>query len=199
MAESQTVFQSLASSYLERLNTCFTPEILNKVEHLSNDLFKAWTKKRNVFICGNGGSAANALHLANDFHYGIGSYANEPNIPGLRVEALPSNTAVMTCLANDIGYENIYSHQLEVKANPDDLLILLSGSGNSSNIVNAAIASREIGMCSHAIVAFDGGHCKELIENCIHCSINDMQIAEDTQLIIGHICMQFLCKKKFIK
>ena len=82
--------------------------------------------RRNVYICGNGGSAANAIHIANDFHYGIGACGPGSKLPGLRIEALPSNTGVITCLANDTGYENIYAHQLEVKSQKDDILIVLS-------------------------------------------------------------------------
>ena len=88
--------------------------------------------------------------------------------------------------------ENIFSHQLEVKANAGDLLIALSGSGNSPNIVNALTTASHLKMSSYAIVAFDGGRCKELADQTIHFEIHDMQIAEDTQLIIGHLCMQWL-------
>ena len=192
MASSESIFQSSAFSYLERLNNCFTPEIIGKIEQLSHDLKKAWEERRQVFICGNGGSAANALHMANDFHYGIGACGPGPKIPGLKVEALPANTGIITCLANDTGYENIFAHQLEVKANPKDLLIVLSGSGNSPNVVNALTKAQQLGMHSYAIVAFKGGKARELADYPIHFAIDDMQIAEDTQLIIGHLCMQWL-------
>ena len=114
----------------------------------------------------------------------------------MRVEALPANTGIITCLANDTGYENIYSNQLKVRANQDDILIALSGSGNSGNIVNAIKTARDLGMRSVAILAFDGGQCKELADLSIHFPINDMQLAEDTQLIIGHLCMQWLNSHK---
>ena len=77
------------------------------------------------------------MHMANDFHFGIGSCGPGPKLPGLRVDALPANAGVITCLANDTGYDNIYSHQLEVKGRQGDLLIVLSGSGNSANVVRA--------------------------------------------------------------
>ena len=142
------------------------------------------------------GSAANALHIANDLHYGIGACGSAPIIPGMRVDALPSNTGIITCLANDTGYENIYSNQLKVKANEDDILLALSGSGNSSNIINAINAAKDQKMKTVAVLAFDGGVCKDLADLVIHCPINDMQIAEDTQLIIGHLCMQWLNSHK---
>ena len=185
-------FHCFAFDYLERLRNCFVPEIIEKVEQLSHDLKNAWEERRQVFICGNGGSAANAIHIANDFHYGIGACGVGPKIPGMNVEALPANTGIITCLANDTGYENIFAHQLEVKANPKDLLIVLSGSGNSPNIVKALTTAQQLNMYTYAIVAFSGGRCKELAGRAIHFPINDMQIAEDTQLIIGHMCMQWL-------
>jgi len=185
-----------AQDYLQRLQESFNDEIFEAVEDLADSLLQAWIEGRYVFICGNGGSAANAIHMANDFNYGIGACGQMPNIPGLRVEALPANTSIITCVANDTGYDNIFAHQLEVKARPKDLLIVLSGSGNSSNVVRAIETASVIGLRSYAIVAFRGGLCKELANKTIHFPINDMQIAEDTQLIIGHICMQWLNKNK---
>ena len=185
-------FSTSANHYLNQLINSYTPNILIEIERLANQLYECWSNKSQVFICGNGGSAANALHLANDFHYGIGACGPGPKVAGLRVEALPANIGILTCLANDTGYENVYSHQLITKANQGDLLIVLSGSGNSPNVVNALITGRELGMRSSAIVAFSGGRCKELADQVIHFPINDMQIAEDTQLIIGHLCMQWL-------
>ena len=118
----------------------YTQDLKQGLDSLSHDtinqlvgaLFDLWLTRKRLFICGNGGSAGNAIHIANDFTYGI-----NPHGLALDVEALPANSAVMTCLANDIGYQNVFSHQLKVKAQAGDILIVLSGSGNSDNIVNA--------------------------------------------------------------
>ena len=197
--EQESGFVQGAENYLERLSRVFELAHLKGIEQLANDLHKAWVNGNQVFICGNGGSAANALHLANDFHYGIGACGNPPILPGLRVQALSANQGIITCLANDIGYENVYAHQLEVKATSSDLLIALSGSGNSENIVRALKHAKNRNIKSHAILAFNGGKCMEIADNAIHFSINDMQIAEDTQLVIGHICMQWLNANKPLK
>jgi len=141
-----------------------------------------------LYICGNGGSAANAMHLANDFTFGI-----SPDGNSIKVEALPANSSVITCLANDIGYENIFSHQLKVKANSSDLLLVLSGSGNSANIISALAQARNIGMKTIAILGFDGGIANKHTDLSFHIPVMDMQISEDSQLIIGHIIMQSLC------
>lgn len=192
----QSSFACTAKNYLDSLHSCFNPEVLAAVESMAVEIRQAWVDGRNVFICGNGGSAANAMHIANDFHYGIGACGAGPSVPGLRIEALPANAGVITCLANDTGYDNIYAHQLQVKGNPGDLLIVLSGSGNSPNIVKALEMASEQQMKSFAILAFSGGRCLELAKVPIHFAIDDMQIAEDTQLVVGHLCMQWLNRNK---
>ena len=196
MTLAQTSFALQAQSYLQRLQGCFSAQNLDAVESLAQALRQAWVDGRQVFICGNGGSAANALHMANDLHYGIGACGPGPKLPGLRVEALPANSGVITCLANDTGYDNIYAHQLEVKARAQDLLIALSGSGNSANVIRALETATNLSMKSFAIVAFTGGRCRELADVAIHFAVDDMQIAEDTQLVVGHLCMQWLNANK---
>ncbi|MDC0165842.1 SIS domain-containing protein [Synechococcus sp. AH-558-M21] len=196
MTVIQSSFAVAAGAYLQNLQGCFSNEVLEAVETLAAELRQAWVEGRNVYICGNGGSAANAMHMANDFHYGIGACGPSPKLPGLRVEALPANAGVITCLANDTGYDNIYSHQLQVKGRKGDLLIVLSGSGNSANVGRALETAGALGMRSFAIVAFSGGRCLELADVPIHFAIDDMQIAEDTQLVVGHLCMQWLNKNK---
>ena len=193
---STSLFKTSAFAYVDRLQGCFNKINLEATEHLANELRKAWIDARNVYICGNGGSAANAIHIANDLHYGIGACGPGKKLPGLRIEALPANAGVITCLANDTGYENIYAHQLEVKAQKDDILIALSGSGNSLNITKALFTANGIGMQTYAILAFTGGKSKEIAKTVIHFEINDMQIAEDTQLMVGHLCMQWLNSHK---
>ena len=123
-----------------------------------------------------------------DFIYGAGLR----NGGGLRAEALSANAAVLTCLANDMGYDNVFSEQIKIKGNPGDILIILSGSGDSKNVVNAIKTGNAIGMKTFAILGFSGGLCKEIAQYPIHFRIDDMQIAEDIQLVIGHICMQWL-------
>jgi len=159
---------------------------------LARLLWDCWENSRQVFICGNGGSAGNAAHLANDFLYGVSKTYGE----GLRVNALSCNASVLTCLANDKGYEEIFSHQVAVLGETGDVLIVLSGSGNSPNILRALEAAREKGMTSVAVVGFSGGTAKTLADISIHFEIDDMQISEDMQLVVGHMVMQFLYANK---
>ena len=194
--EKKTNFKQKIHDYLGKIRDSFNDEIINQINLLSNDLLKVWEEKKVVYICGNGGSAANAIHIANDLIFGAGACGDGPLIEGLRVEALSANGAVMTCIANDISYEEIFSTQIKTKGNDGDLLIVLSGSGNSKNIINAVKASKSLGVKSYAILGYDGGICKYEADEAIHFKINDMQIAEDCQLIVGHICMQFLNSNK---
>ena len=101
--------------------------------YLAESLSDLRDREAQVFICGNGGSAVNAIHLANDFLYGVAKNSKT----GLRVEALSANVSVLICLANDIDYSEIYSYQLKTKGEAGDLLIVLSGSGNSPNVFQA--------------------------------------------------------------
>jgi D-sedoheptulose 7-phosphate isomerase len=175
-------------SYVSRLAAALAMPAIEQVEVLARSFEEAWSSKHTIYLCGNGGSAGNAIHLANDFTYGAGVKRGI----GLRVEALSANAAVLTCLANDIGYENIFSEQLRVKANPGDVLVVFSGSGNSPNVVNALKMGNDLGMTTFAILGYSGGKCKELAQHPIHFAVDDMQIAEDLQLIIGHMVMQYL-------
>ncbi len=157
-------------------------------EMLRDALSEAWKEKRGVFIAGNGGSAGNANHWANDFVYPVSKKIGS----GLRFQSLASNPAVLTCLGNDEGYDKVFSAQLEVHASPGDVLIVLTGSGNSPNILEALKAAKRIGMRSFAVLGFSGGAALKLADVSIHFHVNDMQLAEDFQLILGHLLMRTL-------
>lgn len=180
--------QQLFADYSSRLQTVLATSDWSAVEQLAADMKLCWQEGRRIFLCGNGGSAGNAIHLANDFLYGIAKRSGG----GLKVMALSANSAVITCLANDIGYDHIFSEQLAVQAQKGDLLIALSGSGNSPNIVRVIEQAKKMGVKSYAVLGFSGGKCKQLADVPIHFPVNDMQIAEDLQIIVGHMLMQWL-------
>lgn len=181
--------QKNIKEYTEKLSRALCSDAMHQIPLLWGALRDAWQSGRCVYLCGNGGSAGNAIHLANDLLYGAGVRSGA----GLRVEALSANSAVLTCLANDIGYDEIYAEQIKVKANRGDVLIVLSGSGNSLNVVKALEVGNALGMSTFAVLGFTGGVCKSIAQHPIHFDVDDMQIAEDLQLIVGHICMQWLC------
>jgi D-sedoheptulose 7-phosphate isomerase len=180
------------ADYSRRLQATLASADWSGVGKLAEELLDCWQTGRRVFMCGNGGSAGNAIHLANDFLYGI---SKKPG-SGLRVTALPANPAVIMALANDEGYDHVFSMQLAVLAEPGDVLIVCSGSGNSPNILRALECAREMGLRSYAVLGFSGGKAKQLADVPIHFAVDDMQISEDMQMIVGHMLMQWLYNRR---
>ena len=175
-------------AYGRRLHDALNGGPIDAIAELARTLATSLTERRQVFIVGNGGSAGNAIHLANDFLYGMGL----PQRVGLRVEALAANPSIMTCLANDISYDEVFAEQLRIKGSAGDVLIVLSGSGNSPNVVRALETANAMNMKTFALLGYSGGKCRALAQVPIHFSVDDMQVAEDLQLVVGHICMQWV-------
>jgi len=131
-----------------------------------------------VFICGNGGSSAIASHISNDLQ----------KMAKIRTICLSDNIPLITAYANDEHYKYIFSRQLETLAKKEDTLIVLSGSGNSENILEALSCAKQIGMNIVCLIGMDGGKVKQLYKNETILHINtDMQKSEEIFLIIGHI------------
>ncbi|HYR36438.1 MAG TPA: SIS domain-containing protein [Burkholderiales bacterium] len=188
MKPSEALPQAHFAGYASRLSQVLGEASWDGVEALARELLECWQHGRQVFLCGNGGSAGNAMHLANDFLYGISKTFGS----GLKVNALPANASVLTCLGNDCGYDQIFAMQLAVQAAKGDVLIVLSGSGNSPNIVKALEQAKKMGVRSYAVLGYGGGKAKALADVPIHFTVDDMQLAEDLQLIVGHMIMQWL-------
>jgi D-sedoheptulose 7-phosphate isomerase len=182
----------LFSDYSRRLSALLEGSDWTPVERLAYELRDCWQTGRQVFFCGNGGSGGNANHLANDFLYALSKMPGS----GLRVHSLSANPSVITCLANDEGYEQVFSLQLAVLAHKGDVLITFSGSGNSPNVLKALEEARKIGMTSYAVLGYSGGKAKALADVPIHFAIDDMQIAEDAQMAVGHMLMQWLYRQR---
>jgi D-sedoheptulose 7-phosphate isomerase len=178
----------LFSDYTSRLGAALQDFDWSPVERLAFELLDCWQTGRQVFLAGNGGSGANADHLSNDFLYPLSKTPGS----GMRVRSLSATPSIITCLANDEGYDKVFSLQLAVLARKGDVLIVLSGSGNSPNIIRALQEAKKIGMTSYAMLGCSGGKAKFLADVAIHFRINDMQISEDAQMIVGHMLMQWL-------
>lgn len=184
--EEQT--PAFIANYARTLDSVWRGRNWSDVVFLVDTLRRCWRENRQVFLCGNGGSAANAIHLANDLLYGVDKSSGQ----GLRVTALPANAAVLTCLANDIAYEDVFAQQLSVLAQPGDVLLAFSGSGNSPNIVKALTRAKELRVTTFAILGFTGGRALGLADHPIYFPVHDMQVAEDLQMMVGHMAMQSL-------
>lgn len=185
--------ENLFTNYSNVLTETLLREDWRNVHSLARRIVKVKTSDNRILLCGNGGSAANATHIANDLLYAVTGGTGH----GLDVMSLNCNSAVVTCLANDVSYQNVFSEQIKVFGRSEDLLIVLSGSGNSENIIQALKTARALGMHSAGIFGFDGGKCLSLTDFPIHFSVNDMQIAEDIQLIVGHMIMKYVKAELF--
>ena len=177
------IFSANIVLYLEEMTSLLKNIDVDSVAQLRDALYCCWRKKKTVFLIGNGGSEANATHLANDLIYGLGKMNNNR---GLRAISLSSNASISTAIANDEGYEFVYSKQLETLAEAGDLLLVFSGSGNSKNIISCLKAARKMGVKTAGFLGFDGGASQKLLDICIHTQTYNMQLSEDLQIILGH-------------
>lgn len=153
-----------------------------------NVLENARVNGKRVFICGNGGSASTASHFECDFNKGI-SYDQEVKYD---FECLSDNVPMMMAIANDVGYDEIFVTPLKNKLKTGDILIGISGSGNSENIVRAINYANEIGAITVGITGYCGGRVKELSKYNLHVDIDNMQIVEDIHLMLNHMMMFIL-------
>jgi D-sedoheptulose 7-phosphate isomerase len=149
----------------------------------------AWLRGRQVITCGNGGSAMTALHFINDWSKSISRH----NGRSFRGRTLLDNIGTLTAYANDLSYDDIFSEQLRHTAEPGDVVIAISGSGNSENIVRAVVVANEMGCETVGLCGFNGGKLRHLAKHVLWVDIDDMQISEDLHAIFGHIVMQRLC------
>lgn len=164
---------------------------LDAVNSVINILEEARLSGRHIFICGNGGSAATASHYCCDFNKGV----SETQEQKYHFECLNDNIPTMMAVANDISYDEIFRFPLRNKMTPSDILIGISGSGNSRNVVNAMEYAKSIGGTTIAIVGYSGGRLREIADHCIHVQIDHMQIAEDLHMILDHMMMSVLSQQ----
>ncbi len=146
---------------------------------------------KQIFFCGNGGSAATASHFANDI--AIGTRSKEKPFKAI---SLTDNIAIMTAVANDYGYEHIFTKQLEVLFTPGDLVVGISASGNSANVVNALEYANDNQGISFAITGFDGGKMKEISAHHIHVETSKGEYGpvEDIHMVLDHLVGNFLMR-----
>lgn len=145
----------------------------------------AYEREGTIYIFGNGGSASTASHLANDFNKGISEYVEKK----FRVICLNDNVATLMSISNDISYEECFRFQLRNKLKKEDLVVGISGSGNSANVLNAVAYAKEQGVETVAFCGFSGGKLKDLADISFHVKLNNMQIVEDVHLILNHLLM----------
>ncbi len=174
-----TVQKSLAQIPAERLDQALA---------LLNDALRG---NKRIYVCGNGGSAAIADHLCCDWTKGTFI----PGQPALKTHSLVANNALMTALGNDYGYEKTFSTQVEIYGESGDVLVAISSSGNSPNIVGAVEAARSKGLKVLGLSGFSGGKLALLSDVSLHAPFDNYGLVEDCHQILMHVLSQYLVRQ----
>jgi len=180
-----------ARRYVQHLNEvlrAIDPEAIARFVHI---LLESRARGTTVYFIGNGGSASTASHFANDLAIGTNSY-----VQPFRVVSLTDNQAILTALANDFGYEEVFVRQLQVIGKPGDVLVAISASGNSPNLIRAMEYAASAGIKTVAFTAFDGGRMKQIADDGIHVPTSPKEYgpAEDAHMVLDHLVGAYLIR-----
>ena len=173
------------TEYLEREIETIRELDVEEINRALNLLQTAFENENTVYIFGNGGSASTASHYQNDFNKGISEHTEKK----FRFQCLNDNIATVMAIANDIGYEEIFRFQLKGRLQPGDVIVAISGSGNSANVLNAVEYAKSHGNPVIGITGFDGGKLKTVSNVSLQVPIKSMQITEDIHMIFDHLMM----------
>lgn len=190
----KTTIKGFSKSYLEYVSSVLEKISLVEIERFIESLLAARERGSKVYFMGNGGSAATASHFANDIAIGTRSLEKP-----FRVISLCDNPAVITAIANDDGYENIFSQQLSVLLKKDDVVVAISASGNSKNLLIAIETAKQKGATTVGLTAFDGGKLKEMVDLSVHVPTNKGEYgpSEDGHMVLDHLIGSYLMR--FVK
>jgi D-sedoheptulose 7-phosphate isomerase len=181
------MMQGHVDRYLDRLRVAMDGLARERLSQLGEILFRAYRNDKQVLVIGNGGSSSTASHMAAD----LAKNTIGPNMRRFRIMSLNDNAAIVTALANDLGYENVFSEQLTSLVGAGDVLIAVSASGNSPNILNAMRYARSRSAEVVGLLGFDGGQAVALADLAIIVPSNDYGVVEDLHLVINHILVDF--------
>lgn len=174
--------------YLDTCSQLFAAIDLTQVERLADDIYDAYQHGRFVFLCGNGGSASNASHFCEDL--GKSTLLRKDflsdDVKRLKVLSFTDNTAYILAWGNDEGFDRVFVEQLKNLAQPDALLIAISGSGNSPNILQAVDWANRRGLKTWGITGFGGGQLQSLARDNLHVPFDDMGLVESVHLVLFH-------------
>jgi len=174
--------------YLSQLREVLDELDPERLEELADRVHAARLAGRRVFIIGNGGSAATASHYCCDFAKG----ASVPGLPRIKAMSLTDNVSLMTAVGNDIDYDSLFSEQLDVLVEPGDILIAITASGNSPNILKAVELAKARGAFTVGLIGFGGGKLKPMVDLDITVRSRNYGPVEDMHLILDHVLAQYL-------
>jgi len=179
------------AAYLQGLRKVLDEVDLGAVERVIDILWDAYRRDAHIFIIGNGGSAATASHMMCDMAKGCGVEGR----PRIRAMSLTDNVPVITAIGNDLSYEKIFTLQLEFFLKPGDVLIAITASGNSPNILDAVRYAREHGATTVGFIGFGGGKLKALVDVDLTVSSRNYGHVEDLHCVLEHLISQRLREK----
>lgn len=178
------------TAYIEHeINTIRSLDV-EAINEALNVLLETYENGNTVFVFGNGGSSATASHFQNDFNKGV----SEHTAKKFNLLCLNDNMATLMAVANDIGFEEVFRFQLQGHIKPGDVIMAISGSGNSKNVINAVEYAKNQGCKVIGLTGFGGGKLKELSDVSLHAPVNSMQITEDIHMIFDHLMMSVFYK-----
>jgi len=177
-------------AYIRREKELLDSLDISQINAILNELLAAHARQGRIYIFGNGGSAATASHFANDFNKGISEYVENK----FRFTCLNDNVATVLAIANDIGYEHIFSFQLDGILEEKDLVIAISGSGNSANVIKAVEYAKAQGVPTIAVTGYDGGKLAKICDLTFLAPVHNMQLVEDAHMILDHLLMTVVCQ-----
>jgi len=185
---------TFVKKYINKLTSLLNSLDLDAINEIKNSLEDSLKNNGKIYIVGNGGSAATASHMANDLTVGL----KLREIRNFVVESLSDNSSICTAIANDIGYENIFYAQIKNKIKKEDILIAISCSGNSPNILKAAEYAKQKGSTIIGMTGFDGGKLKELSDIKFHVQTDkgEYGLVEDVHMILDHIIYSYYISLK---
>ena len=183
--------RGFAHAYFNKLKCTIDEIAIERVERIVKMIFEAYKDNKYVFIMGNGGSAATASHFACDL--GKGTICEGK--PRFRVVSLNDNMPLITALSNDFGYDRVFIEQLMNLINPGDLVISITGSGNSPNILKAVEYAKRQGAKTIGLIGFGGGKLKKMVDEHITISNTNYGQVEDIHLILAHAISQYFKDK----
>ncbi len=176
-----------SKKYFESLYMIFDKFPFDEWAHIINLLEDAYTKKKTVFFIGNGGSASTASHMANDLMFGVAK--NNGN--GFKAASLCDNNAITMSIANDKDYTKVFSEQIKTLGRSGDILIVLTGSGNSPNLIEAVNEAHKIGLVTIGFLGMDGGMLKELVGASIVVPSDDYGLIETVHVALNHLLVDY--------
>jgi D-sedoheptulose 7-phosphate isomerase len=182
--------EGFARDYFGRLSKVIESCDLASMDRGVEMVRQAWDAGRQIITCGNGGSAMTALHYITDWNKMIHLSTGRQ----FRGRTLVDNMGLLTAYSNDIAYQDVFLEQLKNVSQPEDLVVAISGSGNSENVIRAVEYANEIGCKTLGLCGFGGGRLKASAEHSIWVQVNDMQLCEDVHAIFGHMVMQSICR-----